>query len=312
MLLVLFGIELFYFKIADYYNIIDKPNNRSSHTNITLRGGGIIFYFGFFIYFIYSRFSYPFFFVGLTLISIISFLDDVKPKSAKIRLSVHILSTLIIFCQWNLYSKSWYICIIAIVFCLGILNAYNFMDGINGITGGYSFIVTLSFLYINNYLVIDFVDNTLIIVLLLSLIVFNYFNFRKRAKCFAGDIGSISIAFIILFLLGKLIIATNDISYFILLILYLVDTFMTILHRLILKEKLMEAHRKHMFQIMANELKMPHLQVSLIYMFVQAIITIIFLLNNQHYITLILTIFALVLIYILFMKKYFHLHYHKQ
>ena len=59
VLVLLFGVELFYFKVADKYNIIDKPNERSSHTRITLRGGGVVFYFGALVYFLTSGFEYP-------------------------------------------------------------------------------------------------------------------------------------------------------------------------------------------------------------------------------------------------------------
>ena len=305
--LILFAVELLYFRIADRYNIIDKPNERSSHTKITLRGGGVIFYIATLIYFIYSGFSYPYFFVGLTLISIVSFLDDIKPRSAKIRILIHVFSIFLIFYQWNLFSSAWYILPISLIFCLGIINAYNFMDGINGITGGYSFIVALSFLYINLF-VIKFVDNNLIIILLLSLLVFNFFNFRHKAKCFAGDIGAVSIAFIVIFLLGKLMIATMDFSYIILLIVYGVDSVMTIFHRIVLKENLSKAHRKHLFQIMANELKIPHIKVSLIYMLVQSVITVGFFLTKNHYVYVSCVIIVLCTVYLIFMKKFFHLH----
>ena len=55
ILVLLFLAELFYFHIADKYNIIDKPNERSSHTRITLRGGGIIFYLGALAYFLTNQ-----------------------------------------------------------------------------------------------------------------------------------------------------------------------------------------------------------------------------------------------------------------
>lgn len=305
--LILFAVELLYFRIADRYNIIDKPNERSSHTKVTLRGGGIIFYVAILIYFIYSSFSYPYFFAGLTLITFVSFLDDIKPRSAKIRILIHLCSIFLIFYQWNLFSSVWYILPLALIFCLGIINAYNFMDGINGITGGYSFIVAFSFLYINLYQ-IKFIDNNLIIILLLSLLVFNFFNFRTKAKCFAGDIGAVSIAFIVIFLLGKLMIATNDFSYIILLIVYGVDSVMTIFHRIVLKENLAKAHRKHLFQLMANELKIPHIKVSLIYMLVQSVITAGFFLTTNHYIYVLGVIIVLCTTYLIFMKKFFHLH----
>ncbi|MGC3977967.1 MAG: glycosyltransferase family 4 protein [Paludibacteraceae bacterium] len=310
LIFVLFFVaELLYFKIADRFNIIDKPNERSSHTKITLRGGGIIFYIAMLVYLVYSGFSYPYFLGGLTLISVISFMDDVKPRSPKFRLTIHFVSILLMFYQWNLFAITpWYVWLIALILCIGILNAYNFMDGINGITGGYSFVVILALWYINKIIAINFVDNNIILFLLISLVVFNFFNFRKKAKCFAGDIGAVTIAFIIIFLIGKLMIITNDFSYIILLILYGVDTVLTIFHRIILKEDLTQAHRKHMFQIMANELKIPHLKVSIIYMVVQTIIIIGFFLVNYHYTYLFAIIVLLCIIYLLFMKKYFYLH----
>ena len=71
ILVLLFLAELFYFKIADRCNIIDKPNERSSHTKVTLRGGGIIFYFGALAYFLTSGFEYLCFLLALTLVTFI-------------------------------------------------------------------------------------------------------------------------------------------------------------------------------------------------------------------------------------------------
>lgn len=307
LLTALFLIELGYFKLADYYNIIDKPNDRSSHTKITLRGGGIIFYISILIYFLFEGFQYPWFLAGLTLISLISFADDIKPQSSKFRLVIHFVSMGLMFYQWNLFSLPWYFAIIALVFCTGVLNAYNFMDGINGITGGYSLVVVASLWYINTY-IIKFVDSNLIYFISASLIVFNFFNFRKKAKCFAGDIGSISIAFIVLFMLGKLILLTNDFSYIFLLTVYGVDSVLTIIHRIFLRENIFEPHRKHVFQLMANELKIPHLLVSLIYMLIQGLICVI-LLSVQCKLVFSISILALLSFgYILFKYKYYGLH----
>ena len=75
---VLLGVELLYFRVADHFNIIDKPNERSSHTRITLRGGGVVFYVGALVYFVASGFSFPWFMLGLTLIAGVSFVDDVR------------------------------------------------------------------------------------------------------------------------------------------------------------------------------------------------------------------------------------------
>jgi UDP-N-acetylmuramyl pentapeptide phosphotransferase/UDP-N-acetylglucosamine-1-phosphate transferase len=307
LLFVLFAIELLYFRLANHFNIIDKPNERSSHSNITLRGGGVIFYIGILLYFVFGKFQYPWFFTGLTIISMVSFADDIHPQSSKLRLSVHFTAMAMMFYQWGLYSQHWYFTIIAIVVCTGILNAYNFMDGINGITGAYSMVVIGALWYINTFQ-FQFVYNNLIYMILLTLVVFNFFNFRNKAKCFAGDVGAISIAFIIIFLLGLLIIKTGDFSYIVLLSVYGVDSVLTILHRILLKENIFEPHRKHAFQLMANELKIPHVIVSLIYGLLQLIIIVGFLLFKDYsYWYMGLIILVLSIAYILFKKRYYPL-----
>jgi UDP-N-acetylmuramyl pentapeptide phosphotransferase/UDP-N-acetylglucosamine-1-phosphate transferase len=305
--ILLFVAELAYFRVSDHFNIIDKPNQRSSHTSITLRGGGIVFYIGILLYFIFEGFQYPGFFLGLTLISFISFADDIKPRSPKIRLLVHFVSMGLMFYQWGLFSSAWYYALIALVICTGILNAYNFMDGINGITGGYSLVVAGTLCYINNYR-IAFVDHNLLYCLILALLVFNFFNFRKKAKCFAGDVGSISVAFILVFLLGLLILKTNDFSYIILLAVYGVETILTIIHRLILRENIFEAHRKHVYQLLANELKLPHLLVSSIYMALQSLIVIGYLFAYDRSIYLIVVLAALSVLYVFIKSKFYYLH----
>ena len=308
VLVLLFVAELFYFKIADKCNIIDKPNERSSHTRVTLRGGGIIFYFGALAYFLTSGFEYPLFILALTLVTFISFVDDIKSTRQVTRLLFHFSAMGLMFCQWGLFSLPWWWIVIALIVCTGIINAYNFMDGINGITGGYSLVV-LTALAIINAEIIPFVEGDFIYTVICSVVVFCFFNFRKRAKCFAGDVGSVSIAFILLFLLGKLIIQTGDFSWIVLLSVYGVDSVLTIIHRLMLHENIGLPHRKHLYQLMANELKIPHVVVSSVYMAVQATIIIGYLFCLNHgYLYLSVVVLLLSLVYICFMKRYFGLH----
>ena len=308
VLVLLFLVELFYFKIADKCNIIDKPNERSSHTKVTLRGGGIIFYFGALAYFLTNHWEYPWLIVALTLITFISFVDDIRSTSQGLRLVFHFSAMTLMFYQWGLFSLSLWWIIVALIICTGIINAYNFMDGINGITGGYSLVVLVALAYINAE-VTSFVEPALINTVLCSVLVFCFFNFRKKAKCFAGDVGSVSIAFILLFLIGKLILTTGDFSWIILLSVYGVDSVLTIIHRLILHENIGLPHRKHMYQLMANELKMSHVVVSFIYMVVQAIVTVGYIMClNYGYWYLSGTVLLLSLLYICFINKYFELH----
>ena len=311
ILVLLFVAELFYFRVADKFNIIDKPNERSSHSRITLRGGGIIFYFGALAYFLSNHWEYPWFMLALTLITFISFVDDIRSTSQGLRLVFHFTAMALMFYQWGLFSLSWWWIIIALIVCTGIINAYNFMDGINGITGGYSLIILGALAYINEEMV-SFAEPALIYTVLCSVVVFCFFNFRRKAKCFAGDVGSVSIAFILLFLIGRLILKTEDFSWMILLAVYGVDSVLTIIHRLMLHENIGLPHRKHMYQLMANELKIPHVGVSLIYMGAQALVILgYFCFVRYGYWYLLGIIVLLSGIYVLFMRRYFHLHIQK-
>lgn len=310
--LLLLAIEILYFRIANRFNIIDKPNERSSHTRITLRGGGIIFYFGALVYFLADNFAYPWFMLGLTGITLISFIDDIHSVSRRLRLLVHFTALMLMFYQWNILDMPlWYIPL-ALVICTGIINAYNFMDGINGITGGYSLAALITLACLNRY-VAPFIDPVLIWTILIAVLVFNFFNFRKKAKCFAGDVGSVSIAFIILFLIGALIFTTGDFGFIILLAVYGTDAVLTIIHRIMLHEHIGQPHRKHLYQIMANELKVPHVAVSSFYMALQFLISAgyIYMYANLpeyrfYYFGIILV--ALSAGYCCFMKRYFKLH----
>lgn len=307
-LIALLAIELLYFRIADKLNIIDKPNERSSHTRITLRGGGIIFYFGALAYFVINRGEYPWFMLALTLVAFISMVDDVRSVSQRTRLLFHFTAMALMFGQWGLYDLPWWWVVIALIVCTGIINAYNFMDGINGITGGYSLVLLVALAYVNRE-VVPFVEPDFIYMVILSVVVFCLFNFRKKAKCFAGDVGSVSIAFILLFLIGKLVLVTEDLSWVVLLAVYGVDSVLTIIHRLMLHENIGLPHRKHLYQLMANELHVPHVAVSALYMAVQAVIVAGYLyFRESGYGYLAGCVLVLSIAYVLFMKKYYHLH----
>lgn len=308
LFILLFALQLLYFRIANKLNIIDKPNERSSHSRITLRGGGIVFWISVLIYFLMSGFAYPWFFVGLTLIAAVSFADDITPQSPKLRIVVHFVSLLLMCMQWQLLDFSWLFIVLALVVGVGIMNAFNFMDGINGITGGYSLAVVGSLWYINNYEQV-FVDNNLIYLVMMSLLVFGFFNFRTKAKCFAGDVGAVSIAFIIVFLLGLLIVKSGDFSYIVLLLVYGIDSVLTIIHRIILKENITQPHRKHLYQLLANELKFPHLLVSSVYAVLQLWIVFGFMIfRDVSYWYLLVVSAILTITYVLIKKKYFYLY----
>lgn len=305
---ILMAAELLYFKFADRFNIIDRPNMRSSHTSITLRGGGVVFLFGAWIYAAFFGLTYPWFLIGLTLVGVVSFIDDVHSLPDSVRLVVQFAAMFLMFYQFGILNwNDWWIVCIALIVCVGITNAYNFMDGINGITGAYSLAVMLPLIYLNESA--GFIAMPFLVVITLSILVFLFFNFRKKARCFAGDVGSISMAFIVVFALGLLMLQTRDFSFIVFLAVYGVDAVLTIVHRIILHENLGEAHRKHAYQLMANELKLSHLKVSGGYMLVQLAVSagLIFIPIN-HYLYLGLVIILLSGAYVAFMRKYYHLH----
>lgn len=310
---ILLALELVYFKIADYFNIVDKPNERSSHSSIVLRGGGIIYIFGVWLYAIFFGMEAWPFFVGLTLIAGISFVDDIHSLPDRIRLVFQFVAMALMFYQWNiLHLEDWWMILLGLILCVGIINAYNFMDGINGINGGYAMAILLPLLWLNNKY--KFAETPFIIVTILANLVFLFFNFRPKgkAKCFAGDVGSVGIAFIIIYLLGALILKTGVFTYIIFLVVYGVDSILTIIHRIMLHENIRKPHRKHVYQLMANELQIGHVKVTTIYMFIQLAISFgIILIPNSiiaHWTYAILVVFILCLAYIFFKKKYYHLH----
>ena len=307
--------ELVYFRIADKCNIIDKPNQRSSHTTIVLRGGGIIFMIGAWVWSAFFGFDYPWFLAGLTLVAGVSFVDDIHSLPDSVRLVAQFAAAAMAFYQLDiLHWEMWWIVLVALIVYVGATNVINFMDGINGITAGYALAVLVPLALVNtNYH--EFVDQSLIVASIIAAIVFCIFNFRPKgkAKCFAGDVGSIGIAFIMLFLLGNVIIKTEDITWLIFLLVYGVDGCLTIIHRIMLHENLGEAHRKHAYQIMANELKIGHVKVTLLYMAMQLAVSLgfVYLCPNTalcHWIYLIGALAVLAIAYVLFMKKYYHLH----
>ena len=340
---MLVALELCYFKIADRFNIIDKPNERSSHSSIVLRGGGIIFAISMIVWCLWftvkgegCMVEYLPFLAGLVLICGVSFWDDVRSLPDSVRMMVQIVSMLLMFWSMGLYSvkslglsvegQLWSVVLVGLVvaialfFCVGATNFINFMDGINGITAGYSLAMLVPLYLVQGSSfkvqgVQEFIEPSYLVVAIIGVLVFSWFNFRPKgkAKCFAGDVGSIGIAFIILFALGRLMLVTKDVTWIVFFLVYGVDGTLTIFHRIMLHENIGQAHRKHAYQIMANELKMDHMTVSLLYMGLQLVISLGFIYLCPatvlaHWVYLIGAGLALAVAYVVFMKKYYHLH----
>jgi UDP-N-acetylmuramyl pentapeptide phosphotransferase/UDP-N-acetylglucosamine-1-phosphate transferase len=308
LLLLFFIAMLVYFRIADHYNIIDHPNERSSHSDVTIRGGGVIFL----LAAICTAFMHPGYWLpvlGILIIGTISFLDDRFTLSSILRLLFHLIAVTLMFLYLNIFFiEPFYSYILLYIMIIGIINMYNFMDGINGITGAYSFVVLGGLQYVNMCQV-TFIQEDMIWLPMLASAVFLFFNFRKKARCFAGDVGSVTIAFWITILLMKLILITHNWAYILFLVVYGVDSVLTIMHRLILRQNILKAHRLHFYQILANDRKFSHLWVSFGYSVLQGVIIlgIVNHLNLTASSLFMITIIPLVVIYVSFkpilMKK---------
>lgn len=313
LFLILVLLLNLYFRVALRFGIVDRPNGRSSHERPTLLGGGIVFYLAVVLYFLFFEFQYPYFLAGMSLLSIVSFIDDIKPQAALLRLLVQFTSIALLIIEWKvpmlaLPIPMLFALLLLLIIGVGFLNAFNFMDGINGMLGAGGLAVGLGLLYIEYYIV-SFVNAPLLIVLLISLLIFNFYNFRKKAVCFAGDVGAMALAFVLLFLVGKLIIVTSNFSWIGLFTVFGVDVVLTIMHRIKLRENLLVAHRKHLFQIMANELNMPHLVVSSIYALIQILLTIGIIVFSEHSLIFFAgSVVVLSIIYYSMKRKFFSLH----
>ena len=308
--------ELVYFKIADHFNIIDKPNARSSHTKVVLRGGGIIFTIALWIWSIWYGFPEPWLLAAVTLAAAVSFVDDIHSLPDSLRLVVQFVAMAMILypvCIGTAFPV-WLqvlILIAALIVSVGAANIFNFMDGINGITGGYALAMVIPLFLLNRKYA--FMDESLLVVMGISLVVFCFFNFRTKTRCFAGDVGSIGMAVFLAYCVSRLMYVTGDVTWIVLYLLYGVDGVLTICHRILLHENLGKAHRKHVFQLMANELKIPHVVVSTIYMVLQLIVSLVavYLIPDTvvaHWIYLAAVCVVFGLGYIVFKMKYYHLH----
>ena len=292
-LLVSFVLLEFYFKIADRFNIIDKPNNRSSHTQLTIRGAGVVFpivllavwiygYIGFKLNFLpdlggslnFGNFKNVGFLWGLILIAIVSFWDDVRPLPPKIRMSVQAVAVALMVVP---LGSEWWIMALAMVLIIGTINAYNFMDGINGITALYSLVAVgtaLVMLKLGYKLVLG---EPIWLALGASLLAFSFYNVRKKARCFMGDVGAVSLAFVLAYWIFGLVVSEGNLVYILFLGVYGLDSVATIAIRLYKKEDIFEAHRSHYYQYLANEKGWPHVGVALLFALLQLLLNALIL-----------------------------------
>lgn len=279
--LFLLLIGLIYHRLAIKSGIVDTPNHRSSHTGVTVRGGGILFPLAVIFWWMTYDFPHTWMVLGMVWISVISLLDDMYTLSRKLRFGVQFLALSMAFYDLGVFeSVNWYILPALYFVSLGIVNAVNFMDGINGISGLYSLVFFGSILAIHEYMPIF--EEGLIRYIILSILAFLFFNLRKNALMFAGDIGSISLAFLIIYFLVQWFLVSQSWTVILLLSVYGIDVAITMIGRRIRGENLLEPHRSHLYQLLANQLKIPHVNLALAYALLQGGLNLGLFIIPQH------------------------------
>lgn len=299
---ILVAAELLYVFIARRLKIGNEVTPRSSHSRFCITGGGVIFYVSILLFILFNCAKLPETFhymaVGASVLAIVSFYDDLRNISPLVRLIVHFVVVAMTF--YEIFVNGYYEIYLLILICgVGFINAFNFMDGINGILSGYT-LVTLSSILISFELLPHAGSMmSFIFVLLIATTIFGVFNFRKNAICFAGDVGAIVMGYVIMYLIVELILSTSDATYIVFLIVYAVDAVYTIFQRLFAGENIFTPHRHHLYQVLANQWKIPHHLVALGYTIVQLAINIGYFLisNNYKWSYLIIVTIALSIIY---------------
>jgi UDP-N-acetylmuramyl pentapeptide phosphotransferase/UDP-N-acetylglucosamine-1-phosphate transferase len=278
IVLFLFLFEFLYIRIADRYNIIDKPNHRSSHSKVTIRGGGIIFPIAVILSYFFGYISWALT-LAVFLVAVVSFIDDIKPLHQLPRFGSQIIAFLLVAYDLDLFVEAFWFLPVVMIFLIGWINAFNFMDGINGITVLYALSAIISF----SLLPIHQASLPMLITMGISCLVFGFFNVRKKAKTFAGDVGSISLALFLGYFMMSTIIYTGQIGYLLFFSVYGIDAIITIFTRIKKRENIFEAHRSHLYQYLVNEHGYSHILIAIIYALLQLLVNVMVLYLDRFY-----------------------------
>lgn len=274
--LALIAVELLYFFVAKKFDIVDRPNERSSHSKPVLLGAGVIFFASLLLYFFTHQMCFPMFMAGAAVLAVVSYVDDLRNIPSWLRLLAQV-GAVVLMISAEAYQLAAWQTILLMIFFVGVLNVYNFMDGINGMLAAYSLVVIGTFGYLDIF-VAHFVDIEFVATVMIAIVIFGFFNFRNKARCFSGDVGSIVMGFIVLFLLIRLDVSIPDdgenLSYLCFFIVFLADGLLTIAKRFLTGRNILEAHREHLYETMVNNLHIPHLRVSALYALLQLAINV--------------------------------------
>jgi len=275
--------------------LYDHPNGRSSHATPTMTGMGLVIVCAFLFYGFSTGFTLPdYFVVGLLLLATVSFVDDLIFLKHSLRFVVQILAIAMMLWQMPFASQNQEQVILAVaglIFGIGVINAFNFMDGINGMLLLNSFVILGSFFCLNEFVTdsdgkaLHFTDSNFILAMMIALVVMGFLNVRNKALAFMGDVGSMTISMIILYLMYSLLLATGNYIYLLLFSVFGIDAGLTVGYKLILRENIFVPHRDFLFKRLVHIAKLPHLKVSLGYALAQLAIntTVLLLPVNMKY-----------------------------
>lgn len=264
---------LLYLYMARRYDVVSMPNERNLQSHPVITGAGVIFIIALVLWEIFFYRQYLFLFAGVMIVSIVSFADDVRNLSVVFRLLFQFLAAALVFCDIDV--PLWVACLAVVPF-VGMSNIFNFMDGINGMHAFMSLVVLVS-LYLANC-GIHFVEPSLLLLLAFSVVVFAVPN--VCGKCFCGDVGSIGLSYILLFLIARIVVVTGDLSWLLFVSVYAFDGISTIVRRLFLHENIFRPHRHHLYQWMVDSLNIHPLIVSSVYALLQLAISGFVLLSH--------------------------------
>lgn len=290
LLITLIVVKLFII-VARHRGLLDIPNQRSSHVIPTPRGGGIVFVVMWLLillfYFLMNSISlsqFLFLFAPSLLIAVISFIDDSISLSAKWRFLVQLVAGIsaLVFIHFDssidltFLKLTWepLVLLLLLFFIIWSVNLFNFMDGTDGIAS----VEALFVLGGQAYLLYQNPSNVPFhLVLLLCAAIFGFLLWNwPKAKVFMGDVGSATLGMIIA-LIAICLQKSGHVAIVYSLMLYglfLFDATITLLRRLIRKEKVFQAHKLHAYQRL-HQAGWSHLQVLLGFIAVNVLISVL-------------------------------------
>lgn len=302
---VIIACLLLYIKVARQFGWKVLSGTRDHQNLPVVSGAGFIFPLSVFLMFLISEeLAFEPWMIGLLCLTFLSWLDDFRNLSALWRLIIHIICIGTWMIGYNIPDITWLWIGIILIGGAGWMNAFNFMDGINGMMVMMSLVSLGTFYFtLESASMHVFIVSQIVAVLILA-----YFNVRQKAIAFAGDVGSISMGFFLGYLMWQLIYTTGKWEYILFFLVFAIDAGITIFLRLLKKENILQAHEQHLYQIIIKCYPEKSLMISMMYALYQLLINIMLVtllgIYSNSFGTIIIFTVANILIYC-YLRFYF-------